>query len=86
MQHAPQSETDRNYEAFQAQLPEILPNHAGQFALMHEARIIRYFDNSLSATVAGAKEFGKNRYSVQEVTAEVEHLGFYSYVGGTGEY
>lgn len=78
------SEGDLNYEAFKAVLPEILAERAGQFALMHSQQIVDYFASSLEATIAGLKKFGEGRYSVQEVTDKPEHLGFYSYVGGTG--
>ncbi len=79
------SEIDRNYEAFLAQLPAIVANHAGQYALLHRREIVAYFESSLSATLAGIRQFGEGEYSVQEVSAEPEHLGFYSYVGGTGD-
>lgn len=79
------TEVDKNYEAFQALLPEIIAQHAGQFALLHRGRVVAYFESSLSATLSGLQKFGEGKYSVQEVTAEPEHLGFYSYVGGTGQ-
>lgn len=86
MAQAHNSETDRNYDAFLAQLPHILEKHAGLYALLHECEIVDYFPGSLEATLAGAKRFGLGAFSVQEVTEEPEHLGFYSYVGGSGPY
>lgn len=80
-----QNETDRNYDAFLAQLPQIIDKHAGTYALMHECEIVGYYGGSLEATIAGAKKFGVGAFSVQEVTEEPEHLGFYSYVGGSGQ-
>ena len=77
-------QTDLNYEAFEAMLPKLLREHAGSFALMHDSQIVDFFASSLEATLEGAKRFGADRFSVQEVTAEPEHLGFYSYVGGSG--
>lgn len=86
MPQAARAEADKNYLAFKAALPRILSSHSGKFALLHEEEIVDYFDSSLAATIHGAREFGPNRFSVQEVTAEPEHLGFYSYVGGAGNY
>lgn len=80
------SEVDRNYEAFLAQLPKIIGEHAGKYALIHDREIVGYFDTALAATLAGIPRFGDDGYSVQEVAAEPEHLGFYSYVGGEGAY
>jgi hypothetical protein len=86
MAQAAQTQVDSNYEAFEAVLPDILEAHAGQFALISSGEIVEYFENSLAATLAGARRFGVGRYSVQEVTDQPENLGFYSYVGGTGDY
>jgi hypothetical protein len=81
MAHEAPSEVDRNYEAFLAVLPDIISAHAGKFALLHDCQIVGYFDTALAATLDGHREFGAGWYSVQEVTSEPEHLGFYSYVG-----
>lgn len=86
MAQAQQNETDRNYDAFLAQLPQIMGKYAGMYALLHECQIVEYYRGSLEATLAGAKRFGLGAFSVQEVTDEPEHLGFYSYVGGSGPY
>jgi hypothetical protein len=79
------SEADRNYEAFVTTLPSLSPDLRGKYALMHDAGIVSFHDNSLSATLEGIRTFGQGEFSVQEVAAEPEHLGFYSYVGGTGQ-
>jgi hypothetical protein len=86
MSQAAQNQVDANYTAFEVLLPEILPGHEGEFALLNEGEVVEYFESSLEATIAGAKQFGLGHFSVQEVSAEPEHLGFYSYVGGTGNY
>ena len=82
----PNAEADRNYEAFAVLLPGLLPDQRGRFALMHDAQIVGFYDSSLDATLEGLRKFGEGRYSVQEITDEPEHLGFYSYVGGAGPY
>lgn len=79
------NEVDRNYEAFVAELPKILPHHRGQYALLHDQSIVTYCANSLAAMIEGARRFGEGRYSVQEVTTDSDNLGFYSYAGSSGQ-
>ena len=78
------TQTDLNYEAFINQLPQLLREHAGRYALLHDCKVVDFFANSLAATLEGAKKFGLGEFSVQEVTDKPDHLGFYSYVGGSG--
>jgi hypothetical protein len=78
------AEVDRNYDAFLALLPTLGPELAGKHALLHQGAITDYYETALAATLAGLREFGEGRFSVQEVSTEPEHLGFYSYVGGAG--
>lgn len=84
MNHEP-DEVDRNYEAFIAELPSILPHHQGQFALLHDRHVVTYCGSALAAMVEGVTRFGEGRYSVQEVTTDCDNLGFYSYAGGSGQ-
>lgn len=81
-----ENQTDANYEAFVQQLPELLRSHSGTYALLHDRAVIDFYPSSLAATIAGARQFGSGAYSVQEVTEKPDHLGFYSYVGGSGAY
>lgn len=80
------NEIDRNYDAFLAKLPDLLKEHEGRFALLHNCEVVALYNTSLEATVEGSKRFSLGKYSVQEVTGEPEHLGFYSYVGSAGAY
>ena len=79
------SEVEGNFEAFSAMLPTLVQDHAGEFALIHSRKIEGFFKSSLDATLAGLDRFGSGAFSVQEVAEQPEHLGFYSYVGGTGD-
>ncbi len=85
MAHEAPTEVDRNYEAFVAQLPDIIRSHSGQCALLHSEQIVGYFESALEAVMEGYRRFGQGGYSVQEVTTESDNLGFYSYAGGTGQ-
>jgi len=79
-------QVDRNYEAFLARLPDLLREYEGRFALLHDAKVVAFYSSSLEATLEGLKQYKPGDYSVQEVTSVPDHLGFYSYVGGTGAY
>ena len=79
------SQVDLNFDAFVAQLPDILDSRRGQYALLHEGKIISYFGSALEAATEGHRKFGEAAYSVQEVTDESDNLGFYSYAGGAGQ-
>ncbi len=81
-----QTETDRNYDAFISLLPNLIREHSGDFALLHDCEIVEYFGSSIEAVMVGARKFGIGAFSVQEVTDGPEHLGFYSCVGGSGDY
>ena len=84
MSHATEIEVDRNYDAFVALLPTLPAELAGKYALLHAGTIVEYYEASLTAALEGMRQFGAGRYSVQKVTAQPEHLGFYSYVGSAG--
>lgn len=74
-------QVDINFEAFQKQLPKLLKDYEGKYVLLHNAKIISYFDTSFEAFQEGIKKFGEGEFSIQEVTETVESLGFYSHVG-----
>jgi hypothetical protein len=74
------SEVDRNYRAFQAQLPELLKKAPGRFALLHDERIVSIHDRLQDAWREGAARFPDRRFSVQEITNQVADQGCYSHV------
>lgn len=78
------TEVDRNFEAFQTMLPDLLQRAPGKYALLHASSLVELFDTSIAAVVAGLQRFGPGKYSVQEVTERSDNLGFYSYAGGAG--
>lgn len=85
MPHQTSSQVDLNYDAFVAQLAEILERRRGQYALLHAGEIVEYFSSAVEAATEGHTKFGEGAYSVQEVTDESDNLGFYSYAGGAGK-
>ena len=75
-------EVDRNYAAFEKELPSLLQVRPGKFALMHREKIVDFHDTAKIAVTQGMLKFGAGSYSVQEVTTQPDDLGFYSYAGG----
>jgi hypothetical protein len=71
-------EVDRNYDAFMRVLGSILAKHRDQNALMKDGRIVGYFDKPGDAYRAGLERFPDGIFSIQEVTDEPIHLGFWS--------
>lgn len=76
------NEVDRNYASFADRLDELLAKHPGEFALMHDRSIVQFYRDGLAAYRAGLDRYGEGGFSVEEVTDEVEDMGFISYVGG----
>lgn len=73
------SEVQRNYEAFAKQLPDLLSTHRGKFALMHDAKIVEFFDTAGDAYKVGIKNHGAGNFSIQEVTDSPVDLGFFNH-------
>lgn len=80
-----EQQVDRNFDAFQAALPSILPMYAGKFALLHNQEITGYFESSVAAVIEGIRQYGYGEFSVQHVSERAEDLGFYSYAGSAIE-
>ncbi|MEO1046543.1 MAG: hypothetical protein AAFX04_13975 [Pseudomonadota bacterium] len=73
-------QTATNYTWFQQNLSDLLINHRGQHALIHNQKIVGFFQTSLEAIKDGLKHYGENNFSVECVDDKVEDLGFYSHV------
>jgi hypothetical protein len=48
---------------------------------LYKQQIVSYFNSAIEAMTEGHRQYGEGEYSVQEVTDEIENLGFYSYAG-----
>ena len=59
-------QVDRNYVSFAAQLSELLPAHRGEFALLRDQAVVRFYDNGFTAYEAGINRFGEGGFSVQD--------------------
>ena len=73
------TQVERNYEAFLAQLPKLLPSYGGKFALMRDGEIVDFFDTAMDAYTVGKREFGLGGFSIQEIVDRVIDLGYFSH-------
>jgi hypothetical protein len=77
--HAPrkQEEIDRNLAFFLEQLPKILTDYGGKFALIRHKKIVGYYDTALDAVSSATQLYPDGMYSVQQVTNVAVNLGIY---------
>jgi hypothetical protein len=69
----------RNYDAFVRLLPQLVSEQRGKFALMHDERVVAFFDTARDAFVAGQQIHPDGMFSVQEVTDAPVDLGYFSH-------
>jgi hypothetical protein len=70
---------DKNFEAFQKQLPSLLATHRGRYALLRDEKIVEFFDSVRDAVIYGRDHFSDGLFSVQQVTDSTEDLGYFSH-------
>ena len=61
---------NEDYEFFVEQFPALLDHYQGQVALIHEMKIVGYFDTMEAAVDEGMREFGPERFIAQEIVQE----------------
>lgn len=71
-------EVEANFKYFQSRLPELMKNPRGQFALLHKRQIIEFFESEEDAVKTGKKDYGKGRFSAQQVSDICVDLGIQS--------
>lgn len=76
-----QEEVDRNYDAFQRQLADLIATHDGQIAVMRDGRVVGCFGSVRAALTEARQRFPDGIYSIQEVTREPIDLGVFSHAG-----
>jgi len=74
-----QDHVQLNYDAFLKQLPELLDEQEGKYALIRDQEIVEFFDTASDAYLAGENLYPDGRFSIQEVTSSTLDLGFYSH-------
>jgi hypothetical protein len=72
-------QVDKNYAAFQALLPSIIPLHQDKYALMKDGVAVGFY-STLEDAYMTANQFYKDQFfSVQKVTDTPVDLGFFSH-------
>lgn len=79
-----QSEIDQNLDYFLSQLPKLLPQYRGKFAVLRHQKIVGYYDTISDAMSAGNSQYPDRIFSVQQVTDVSNDLGFYSHAMPVG--
>jgi hypothetical protein len=72
------AEVDANFAEFEKNLPLLLREHAGKYALYRRRGVIEFFDTFADACRAGRKLYSDGIFSVQDVTDHKNDLGWYS--------
>jgi len=74
-----QEEVDRNFEFFKKELPALLQQHWGKYALIHDQRIVQFYDTIVDANTSGNQLFADGLFSIQKVSEDIIDLGFFSH-------
>ena len=74
-----QAEVDKNYEAFQKLLPELIEKHNGRFALMRGKKMVHIFDSVHDAVVFAKEKYDDDLFSVQKISNQAADLGIFSH-------
>lgn len=74
-------EVDANYDFFQRNLALLMHDHRDSYALLRHCRIEGFFDKPGDAYRVGLERYVDEIFSIQQVTDEVEDLGYFSRAG-----
>lgn len=80
VQEQVQEQVDRNYESFEALLPNLISKSAGKWALMRNGKLEAVFDTALDAYTAGSLLCPDDGlFSIQEIRSRPVDLGRFSH-------
>lgn len=79
-----QIEIDGNLAFFLRELPELMPLHAGKYALLRHEEVTGCYDTVADAVAAGNSLYPDRMFSVQHVSDAALNLGHYSYAVSLG--
>jgi hypothetical protein len=72
-------EIENNFTYFQSVVGSLINDHAGEFALLRDRKIIDFFPSAIDAMSEGHHRFQDGLYSIQRVIDRPLDLGFLSY-------
>ena len=58
---------EADYDAFLKHLPELVADHRGKVAILHDAEVVKVVGSLEKAIQYGAKAYGMERFIVQEI-------------------
>lgn len=73
-----QEEVDRNYDVFRQELPALIKDHRGKYALMKDQKIINFFSSAEDARAAAVAFIPDNIFSIQQVVDTPIDLGYFN--------
>ena len=77
-------EIDRNFFAFLPQIPDLLPQHRDEYAILRDRKIVGIHHRLKEALEVAQTHFGDGLFSIQQVTDKPIDLGFFSHAGYPG--
>ena len=82
---ARQAQVDQNLDAFLKELPGLAKTHPGKIALLHDKKIVGFYDTVPDAVTTASAMFPDGMFSIQPVTQIPVELGFYSHTSSLGQ-
>ncbi len=72
-------EISKNFKAFRAIEPTLLPSNRGKYALIRSEKVVGLYDTIRDAQLTGHNFFEDGLFSVQKIGDGARNLGFFSY-------
>lgn len=72
-------EISQNLEYFLRELPGLLAEHPGKFALLRHKKIIGFYETAMDAVSAANTMYPDGIFSVQQIIDVAADAGFYSH-------
>lgn len=76
-------EIDRNLFAFLPRIPDLMPEHEGEFALLRDQKVVS-LHKRLRDALEASSIFSDGIFSIQQVTDKPIELGFFSHADHPG--
>lgn len=77
-------EIDLNLYAFLPHVPRLMTDHAGEYALLHNQKIVSVHERLHEAVDEAMSKFADGLFSIQQITDKPIELGFFSYADDQG--
>ena len=71
-----ETEMERNLAAFKQLEADLMNEHAGRVALLHDGGLVAIYNDDGDAYAVGCDQFGLGHFSTQRIGAAPQSLGF----------